>query len=961
MIIRDEAPKARHLSKVIWLLVPVALAFLVTSDRKVPMDHMLEQPQEPEILFLNTLEQHNESHFIAGNYHFEGAAWRTDSIARSEPYSIELNKDQIYGLTTVFTPTNYSTTYRLSAWRYNPMQVDSWLVASAADANDFYLAIKESSQEDEAGWELLEMFFQIPDGLDHIKLYCYAGGDGASVYFDDFQLESIDYSDIADSVNIAEINLELSGMDLEKLQAKRDAAWAKGVLVTEDDDWVSGKLTTGDQSMPIKLRLKGDWLDHLKGRKWSYRVKVRKENALWGMKTFNLQRPETRGFLREWIYHYWLEQEDVLTTRYRFVLVKINDQSMGLYAMEEHFEKELVESRNRREGPILKFNEDSFWASVLRQFESEGKNQLSLPNTKKDALHAADVAAFKESTIAAKPDLSKQFVRAVELMKGYKDGTDTLSRLLDAERLGKYLAIIDVTGAYHSLTWHNQRWYYDPLADHLEPVGYDGFTEAEPILHAGSTFLVDEVFRQKAESFEPYHHLFRDARILESYVRHLRLFTDDDYRRNLFEPLLAQIDLYGQLFRYEYPRYSFDLEEYRTRSARIRLSLQPYPGQSLLVRQDEQSRALLVDNRHHLPMKILQGYDIANRPVAIEPVLIYPNVLETIPTIIRSQRSVAEVSYTVPGLDSIFRQPVIKTSMVRLSDETKPSVEDHPLCRIVDNQVILRSGATDRSIVIGPGREVVIPAGTVLDLHDNAYLISASPVLAQGQEDQPIRIHSSDGTGALLIRDAAATSQFKYGQFDGLGRVDQNGFVLTGGFTCYETKVDISHCIFSNSKQEDALNLVRSEFDLADCLFQNTAFDALDVDFSRGSIRGCIFRDTGNDAMDFSGSTVDIAECQMSNIGDKGISVGEKSTVSASDIDIAVAVTGVASKDYSDLVVKGLKLTDVTTGLTAFRKKETYGPARITVEGLTEENVKHLHIIEAGSSLTLDNVTVATN
>ena len=54
-------------------------------------------------------------------------------------------------------------------------------------------------------------------------------------------------------------------------------------------------------------------------------------------------------------------KEDVLTTRYGFINVELNGQDLGVYAYEEHFDKLLVESNNRREGPIVKFSEEAFW------------------------------------------------------------------------------------------------------------------------------------------------------------------------------------------------------------------------------------------------------------------------------------------------------------------------------------------------------------------------------------------------------------------------------------------------------------------------------------------------------------------------------------------------------------------------------------------------------------------------
>ena len=66
----------------------------------------------------------------------------------------------------------------------------------------------------------------------------------------------------------------------------------------------------------------------------------------------------------EWEAHKFFNSIDILSTRYGFTPLIFNNESRGIYAWEEHFDKQLLESRNRREGPILKFSEDAFWQLV---------------------------------------------------------------------------------------------------------------------------------------------------------------------------------------------------------------------------------------------------------------------------------------------------------------------------------------------------------------------------------------------------------------------------------------------------------------------------------------------------------------------------------------------------------------------------------------------------------------------
>ena len=100
--------------------------------------------------------------------------------------------------------------------------------------------------------------------------------------------------------------------------------------------------------MRVKIRLKGDGIDHLRGEKWSFRVRARGEGTLLGMKQFSLHHPRVRNWAYEWLGHRAMRREGVVSLRYKFVDLSLNGKSLGIYALEEHFEKRLI-GETRRE------------------------------------------------------------------------------------------------------------------------------------------------------------------------------------------------------------------------------------------------------------------------------------------------------------------------------------------------------------------------------------------------------------------------------------------------------------------------------------------------------------------------------------------------------------------------------------------------------------------------------------
>ena len=102
----------------------------------------------------------------------------------------------------------------------------------------------------------------------------------------------------------------------EQIAAARERALKRGILLNEDNPEVEGTLRYNNQDMPITVALKGDWADHLRGDKWSLRIKVGHNYFLFGMAVFAIQNPAVRQYANEWAYHTNLRRDGVLGLRY---------------------------------------------------------------------------------------------------------------------------------------------------------------------------------------------------------------------------------------------------------------------------------------------------------------------------------------------------------------------------------------------------------------------------------------------------------------------------------------------------------------------------------------------------------------------------------------------------------------------------------------------------------------------
>ena len=77
--------------------------------------------------------------------------------------------------------------------------------------------------------------------------------------------------------------------------------------------------------------------------------------------------------------------------------------------------------------------------------------------------------------------------------------------------------------------------------------------------------------------------------------------------------------------------------------------------------------------------------------------------------------------------------------------------------------------------------------------------------------------------------------------------------------------------------------LITHNFNL-NTTFSSAKSDAIDSDYSTGNIKNSKFINIDGDAIDTSGSNVEIFGVKILNIGDKGISAGEESIVTVSNI-----------------------------------------------------------------------------
>jgi hypothetical protein len=324
-----------------------------------------------------------------------------------------------------------------------------------------------------------------------------------------------------------------------------------------------------------------------------------------------------------------------------------------------------------------------------------------------------------------------------------------------------------------------------------------------------------------------------------------------------------------------------------------------------------------------------------------------------------------KIKYKILGLDQVHLSSIIPYQEREDVGEdlfrSKEAIKNHKDLLISGKEITFKKDSVVISspLVIPKGYVFKLNSGTKINIIDGGKIISYAPLSFNGTKENPIEIFSSDRKGqGMIVFSEGEMSHLKHVIFDHLTNLEHGNWNVSGAVTFYESPVDLYGVRVSNNRCEDALNIIRTTFNMKNCTISNTQSDAFDGDFVTGTISDSEFNNLGNDAIDVSGSDLKIINVQISNAGDKGLSAGENSKMSVNNVSISKSEIAIAGKDLSVINAKNIKIGNTKLAITAFQKKPEFGPSNITVDKIQMNNVEMNYLIENTSSLIVDGVKV---
>jgi hypothetical protein len=636
---------------------------------------------------------------------------------------------------------------------------------------------------------------------------------------------------------------------------------------------IRARLQLGETTAVAKLDIRGRPPASAVGGKVQIDVRVKGKQRLFGMRRFSLRDPAAVDFQNEPLVFEHLRREGVLAPRILFVRATTNGDELGLMALEEHFSKELLESQRRRAGVIFRL--------------------------RSEALPVARVDAFDGKKIEGSKQVSAERANAAGLLQAFLRGELPARDVFDVELMARLLAVAELWQADALLHPENLRFYFNPVSQRIEPIGFDGRPRVPP--GSGARMLGGQGWSSQ---------LLADAELRAAFFRNLARLAGEMASGELPRWLAAEEDPLLRALRSEVAsRAPIDLDPWiaRARSLSRLAEADPTSTDEPPARDGSAGRERLiaagdVASRRHNPIP----------KASLEEVLERHSFLEWD----GAQRTLR----AAPGTWSVRG-----------------------------------------SLVLPEGAGLDLDAGTTLRFGEGEMLLGSGPLRFRGSEADPVVLEGIPagpraGTWqGIVVLSSEAPHEWVHAIVRNTSGIDRDGWRLTGGVTLRASEVRIENSVFAGNRAEDALNLIRSRFAFRDLSIREASSDAFDCDFCDGRVIGGRISGIGGDGIDVSGSVVTVEGVALEDIHDKAISVGEGSHLVARRVNIRRVGTAVAGKDGSDVIFQDSKVTDVRhVAIMAYTKKPEYGPGRVNAHNIQMDRVGRRAVAQHGSQIQID-------
>ena len=744
---------------------------------------------------------------------------------------------------------------------------------------------------------------------------------------------------------LEKLNLKVNQKTILQIEKQRQLKNKNGgILPSKYNNMYDVQIQYNKKKIKAKIRIKGVRPIHWQNNKTSsYKIDLIGNNRLWGMEEFAVQKPITKNYAYEFLFHKFLKKTDNLYLKYFPINLYFNDDNRGVYAVEESFSKELLERQKKRNGPIFSLNEDigEYYPNVNYELYSS------------------------KYWIEQQLELSKV---AFSILNKVKDNDNlNISNYFDIDRWASYFAVIDMLGAYHGSLSKSVRLYFNPTTSKFEPIGYDAHLGAGNF----SNFILADFLQENKSNCiyicnekSWYFKFFKlqngelNSEFLEKYIHYLNLYSNEEFINEFLKEIQNELN-------------EFNLAIYSETSKVDKISwkgLGPYLYDDQILYQ----RAKLIKNR-------INSINLNNYKISLENNrLNFKDNYSNFPVKIIARNcndKINKIYYLAGNMMIDWKNGC--TEIIIDKDENKPYIlnEDITMSKnvildiakdfeILSNHSsveaisqsdfeISRNLEINKNTYIAKNQNFLIKNNVNLQLNNGAILFIQGNIKFEGLSDSKIYI-KSDGSGSIIFENNNVI--IKHTNIENLGYPKLNQYILYGGLNFINSNAVLENILIKDSKSEDAINLINSNTLLKNIFLENIESDAIDIDFGSVNFNTINCLNIRNDCLDISGAKTKGIKLIIDKSYDKGLSIGENSNVDIKNLVMKNSRTGVAVKDGSIAYLENIESVNNEYDLALFNKKNEYENPTVKIKNFNKKTKKILQ--SKNSKLTIDNQIV---
>jgi hypothetical protein len=627
------------------------------------------------------------------------------------------------------------------------------------------------------------------------------------------------------------------------------------------------------------VRQNGDFKDHIKFVEGgqvtrSLDVKLKSGNIASAV-AFKLLLPETRNGENEILTTLILKKLDIISPKTFSVITEVNGVIAPML-FQEKARKELLESNYRREGAIFEGDENLRWSEKFKDIDPYELFKISLSKIENENWFKKG-SSSQSITLQAYTRLQSAYANSKLETRGIGYHSHIYLNSKHQSTFDEYLFLLLAMNADHGLYSNNRKYYFNSFTDKFEPIYYDG----------------DATFTKLKST--------KEIELAEWFLKKsMRSKLDLNFIKKIIETVNAK-----------------DLkEQFVLRASKLNINASKYYDEAITN---------LIFNINLLKKLTPNVFKKENKVMSHDTgIKTYLEIAINHPI---SHKIITNLQPSNDSYIANFHSGEKKTlSVEEVSEIISKNQLDGKRTVFIGNDTSFEDQTRPVNVLTAFPGSLTAKASVKVSVSKSDKILT----LRQTNQDDWVLIQSDDLNGWEI-------------SFIGIGEVaeselseDQrfNKYGLTGCLNIYNSTFKNTKINVVGGLCEDSVNIINSTGSIDTILVTGAFADALDIDFSTINISRVNIDNAGNDCLDVSGGNYEIGVIDMINCNDKGISVGEGSTLSAKKIYLSGANIGVASKDLSKVEILDAQFTKVDVCIEVMQKKQEFGGAALQVGNL---------------------------